>query len=291
MARTRPTLLDLGVAIFSGMAVAYALCRSDASAALPGVAIAAALVPPIASAGITLADQRWTEGFRALLLFTTNLVAISSSSAVIFLILGFRPSPTSKESKTVRLRSARIALSLLVVVTIFLALSTFSLAREEAAQNEIQNVLETQATTILEADLFEYTDETLDSGGLKLTVTIRASKDIPHEKVVEYQEKVAELLQREVALTLVVIPITELDPIIPADFYTHPDADRYRKRLARHRPLHQRLPLHQRQRIRQPQPLPIRQRRHLHFYQPIPLPRLQHQRLRRERPLSTIPMV
>ncbi|NIQ10329.1 MAG: DUF389 domain-containing protein, partial [Gammaproteobacteria bacterium] len=121
-----------------GMAVAYALCRSDASAALPGVAIAAALVPPIASAGITLADQRWTEGIRALLLFTTNLVAISSSSALIFLILGFRPAPTSKENRTVQLRSARIALILLFAVTILLALSTLSLAREESTQNEIR---------------------------------------------------------------------------------------------------------------------------------------------------------
>ncbi|MCL7454243.1 MAG: universal stress protein, partial [Anaerolineae bacterium] len=43
--RTRPTLLDLGVALASGAAGAYALCRKEVSAALPGVAIAAALVP------------------------------------------------------------------------------------------------------------------------------------------------------------------------------------------------------------------------------------------------------
>jgi uncharacterized membrane protein len=52
MARTQPNLFDLGVAIFSGIAGAYALCHSDAAGALPGVAIAAALVPPLGTVGI-----------------------------------------------------------------------------------------------------------------------------------------------------------------------------------------------------------------------------------------------
>ena len=51
LARTRPSLLDLGVALASGAAGAYAVCRKEVSAALPGVAIAAALVPPLATAG------------------------------------------------------------------------------------------------------------------------------------------------------------------------------------------------------------------------------------------------
>ena len=42
LARARPSLLDLAVALFSGAAGAYALSRKDVSAALPGVAIAAA---------------------------------------------------------------------------------------------------------------------------------------------------------------------------------------------------------------------------------------------------------
>jgi len=55
LSRTQPALLDLGVALASGAAGAYALCRKDVSASLPGVAIAAALVPPLATVGIGLA--------------------------------------------------------------------------------------------------------------------------------------------------------------------------------------------------------------------------------------------
>ncbi|NIN68813.1 MAG: DUF389 domain-containing protein, partial [Anaerolineae bacterium] len=47
LARTSPNLLDLLIALASGAAGAYAVSRKDVSAALPGVAIAAALVPPL----------------------------------------------------------------------------------------------------------------------------------------------------------------------------------------------------------------------------------------------------
>ncbi len=58
LSRTQPGLLDLGVAIVSGAAGAYALCRKDVSASLAGDAIAAALVPPLAVVGIRLSLGR-----------------------------------------------------------------------------------------------------------------------------------------------------------------------------------------------------------------------------------------
>ena len=69
MARTRPSVLDLGVALASGAAGAYALCRKNVSAGLAGVAIAAALVPPLTTVGIGLAlGQRRHRRRRALAL-------------------------------------------------------------------------------------------------------------------------------------------------------------------------------------------------------------------------------
>ena len=65
LARTQPTLLDLAIALFSGMAGAYALSHSDAAGALPGVAIAAALVPPLSTVGITLITGHYRESFGA----------------------------------------------------------------------------------------------------------------------------------------------------------------------------------------------------------------------------------
>jgi uncharacterized hydrophobic protein (TIGR00271 family) len=59
MARTSPKLLDLVVALASGGAGAYALSRVDVADALPGVAIAISLVPPLNTAGILLAGGEW----------------------------------------------------------------------------------------------------------------------------------------------------------------------------------------------------------------------------------------
>ena len=73
-ARISPTLLDLGVAVVSGIAGAYAHARAEVAKSLAGVAIAVALVPPLAVAGIGLGWLDFTVFFGAFLLYLTNLV-------------------------------------------------------------------------------------------------------------------------------------------------------------------------------------------------------------------------
>jgi uncharacterized hydrophobic protein (TIGR00271 family) len=86
--RDLPTLIDLFVALASGIAGAYALGRPDLLSALPGVAIAAALVPPIATSGmaLTMGDLVLCGG--ALLLFLTNIVVIVLGTALTFSAVG-----------------------------------------------------------------------------------------------------------------------------------------------------------------------------------------------------------
>lgn len=90
-ARTEPGLLDLLVALGSGVAAAYAISRPGLSAALPGVAVAAALVPPLAVVATGVALGEWQDAGGGALLFGTNLVAIAAASAATFLAIGFRP--------------------------------------------------------------------------------------------------------------------------------------------------------------------------------------------------------
>ena len=91
-ARTVPSLLDLLVALASGFAAAYATSRPNLSAALPGVAIAAALVPPIATAGLALSLIKLQAVGGALLLFLTNIVAITVGAAISLWLVGIRGS-------------------------------------------------------------------------------------------------------------------------------------------------------------------------------------------------------
>ncbi|MDP9190593.1 MAG: DUF389 domain-containing protein [Acidobacteriota bacterium] len=95
-ARTHPNTLDLVVALFSGAVGALAVCKSlrGVATSLPGVAIAVALMPPLCvtgyGVGVFLTIDR-VQGTAILagggLLFVTNLVAITFSSMLVFLLL------------------------------------------------------------------------------------------------------------------------------------------------------------------------------------------------------------
>ncbi len=89
--RLSPTILDLFVAIASGIAAAYAKSNEKILGSLAGVAIAVALVPPIAVAGIGLGWADWHMFSTAFLLFATNLVGIVLAASFTFVILGFSP--------------------------------------------------------------------------------------------------------------------------------------------------------------------------------------------------------
>lgn len=90
-ARLTPTLLDLSVAIISGIAAAYAFVRREVGGSLAGVAIAVALVPPLSTAGIGLGWGNWAMAGGAALLFATNLVGIALAAGATFLVMGFAP--------------------------------------------------------------------------------------------------------------------------------------------------------------------------------------------------------
>jgi uncharacterized hydrophobic protein (TIGR00271 family) len=91
LGRLSPTILDLFVAIISGVAAAYVKSNEKILSSLAGVAIAVALVPPIAVAGIGLGWGDWHMFIMAFLLFITNLVGIVLAAAFTFMVLGFSP--------------------------------------------------------------------------------------------------------------------------------------------------------------------------------------------------------
>jgi len=91
LARTNPNLLDLLVAIFAGLAGAYALVNERLSPVLPGVAISTAIVPPLANSGLCIAMGAF-EGalgsFLLFFLFFTNFLSILLISAAVFFLAG-----------------------------------------------------------------------------------------------------------------------------------------------------------------------------------------------------------
>ncbi len=97
-ARTEVNILDLAVALFSGMAGAYAIARPKVAATVAGVAIAAALVPPLSVVGIGIAHGRPSVAGLAAVLFVANIVSIVFGSAIIFRLAGVRRAAISGAS-------------------------------------------------------------------------------------------------------------------------------------------------------------------------------------------------
>lgn len=115
LARGNPSALDFGVAALSGFAASYCIARPGLSSALAGVAIAAALVPPIATVGISLTLQEWRNAEGAALLFGTNVVTIILSSSCTFFAMGVRG-----QTGTKMLWVRRVIVLLLIVLSLLM---------------------------------------------------------------------------------------------------------------------------------------------------------------------------
>lgn len=132
--RTAPDIRDLIVALGAGTAGAYATVRKDASAALPGVAVAVALVPPLGTVGITLEAGNMTFARGALLLYITNLAAIVLAGVVVFVVTGFVP-PRRLANTSGRLVAASV---LAAAVVLAIAVPLFRASRNAVAASDDQ---------------------------------------------------------------------------------------------------------------------------------------------------------
>ncbi len=140
--RTEPTMLDLGVALAAGAAGAYVTIRTRAGGALPGVAIAVALVPPLATAGTLIGRGETDLAVGAMLLLATNLAGIVLAASLVFLATGFVPSARSiGYSREIRVGLAVSALIVIAVAYPLWAQGT-ALLRDTQADGIVQTAAE-----------------------------------------------------------------------------------------------------------------------------------------------------
>lgn len=138
-ARTRPNLFDLFVAVFSGLAGTYAMIRGR-HGAIVGVAIAVAVMPPLATIGFGLATSNWTVAGGAALLFFTNLMAIAVAAAVLARLYGFGHQLSPKQTWA----QAALVLGVFVALAVPLGLSLRQIAWEAVAARQAHEIVEAQ---------------------------------------------------------------------------------------------------------------------------------------------------
>lgn len=87
LARTEPSLIYFLVAVISGFAVSYTLVKPGLSATLPGIAVAVALIPPLAVIGIGIATLEGAVVSGSLMLYIINVIGIVFASVVSFSLM------------------------------------------------------------------------------------------------------------------------------------------------------------------------------------------------------------
>jgi uncharacterized hydrophobic protein (TIGR00271 family) len=175
LARGGPGILDLIVAFAAGLAAAYASSRASLIAALPGVAIAAALVPPIATSGLALSLADFQLAFGALLLFCINMVTITLAAMVSLWLVGMRN--LKKMSRWI-VASGSIIIAAVLVLGIYLSLQPheYELTRE-IPKGLIESVKKNLGT----AYSFDSLAVAYDELGVQMNIQVAGNKPAPEE--------------------------------------------------------------------------------------------------------------
>ena len=218
ISRTSPSPIDLLIALAGGLAAAFALAQPSLSAALPGVAIATALMPPLGVIGIGIAMGRWEVAGGAFLLFVTNAVTIAFASMLVFFALGFNPG--TKDGERV---PRSLTISALVTLIMLLPLTYFSItAFQKSSRTREINAVVAEEVSKFGAELIELSVGASENDVLDLTITIRTPKRLYYGDVNSLQEEIAVRLQDTVAIVVNQVIADTLDPLIPPTFTSTP---------------------------------------------------------------------
>ncbi len=132
--RTQPTLLDLGIAVTAGALAGVAKVEPKLSSTVAGTAIAVALMPPVCTVGLWLAQGNMELTWGALLLYLTNLFGITLSCMGAFVVMGYSPLYQAK-------RPISITLLFTALLVVPLGGSTVQLLRQNQLEASVKTAL------------------------------------------------------------------------------------------------------------------------------------------------------
>lgn len=139
LSRTSPTIYDVLIAMFGGLAGIVAISSTNKGNVIPGVAIATALMPPLCTAGYGLAIANWSYFFGALYLYLINSVFIALSAMVVSQLLKF-PRKTYLLSREIKNKNIAITIVTLLTVVPSVYLG-FTLVQKEKFMHRAENFI------------------------------------------------------------------------------------------------------------------------------------------------------
>ncbi|MEW5861776.1 MAG: DUF389 domain-containing protein [Cyanobacteriota bacterium] len=183
LSRSKPTLLDLGIAVAAGGISGFAKVQPKISGTLAGTAIAVALMPPICVIGLGLAQAYWSLSLGAALLYMTNLLGITLACMLTFLLSGY--TPLAKASKALSW-----TLGLTAILLIPLGISFVELLRQARLEASLKQALLKNTITFQRVELVK-TESNWLTNPPEVYLTVRA-QEVLTPKQVQLLEKFVE---------------------------------------------------------------------------------------------------
>ncbi len=231
MARTQPSPIDLVIALAGGLAAAFALAMPNISAALPGVAIATALMPPLSTVGIGLAFGRWDVAGGSFLLFVTNAITIAFAAMLVFFILGFTRRDVTKagylwgmpRSLVVSAVATGLMLAPLTYMSVQFVQGAVATREQSEQRIRMERIISQAVDDISGAELLEWGTSDEEDDVLKLEIVIRTTHPLIHSEAVSLRDTISLQLSeagligetQEVQLIINQIIARLLDPEVP----------------------------------------------------------------------------
>ncbi|MEG4939412.1 DUF389 domain-containing protein [Microcoleus sp. F4-D5] len=175
LARSKPTLLDLGIAIAAGGISGYAKVQPKVSATLAGTAIAVALMPPICVIGLGLSQANWSLSLGASLLYLTNLLGITLSCMLTSLMAGYTPLHRAG-------KALLWALALTTVLVIPLGVSFAELIEQAQLEASLKRALLNRTITFQRVELIK-TDTNWLTKPPEVRLIVRSSEALTPKQV------------------------------------------------------------------------------------------------------------
>lgn len=197
LARTTPTIYDVLIALFGGLAGVVASCSKLKGNVIPGVAIATALMPPLCTAGFGLASGNLNYFFGAFYLYTINSVFIALATT-----LGVRFMHFSKKTFVDKVREKKvqqIVYAIILVTIIPSVYITYNMVKTNIFENNasrfITNEINFPNTLVVHRDI-------RNAGGERVITVSLIGKELPDESVMALRQKMGQYGLQEVQLTV-----------------------------------------------------------------------------------------
>ncbi|MCU0541847.1 MAG: DUF389 domain-containing protein [Oscillatoriaceae cyanobacterium Prado104] len=202
LARSKPTLLDLGIAIAAGGISGYAKVQPKVSATLAGTAIAVALMPPICVIGLGLSQANWSLSLGATLLYLTNLLGITLSCMLTSLMAGYTPLHRAR-------KAIFSALGLTAILVIPLGASFVELIEQAQLEASLRRALLDRTITFQRVELIK-TDTNWLVQPPEVRLIVRSRQPITSKQVQLLEEFVAKQMGQKFTLIFEVSQVEEV---------------------------------------------------------------------------------